>query len=253
MKRLFFSFTLLCLFITAYNQESYSISKPQPVFKNNVLTIKYDIAGCGRNEFVDIDLILINTKGDTLKPRYITGDIGKMISCGFGKIIEWNLEKDNIHLDENIEVIIKGAKSAPQLSGIVPQGKKELTRGNVILSSAFVPGLGLKKASGKSVYFIFSGLVYGAAGASTLYYLKGNKNYSEYEKTTGSTADDYFTKSENCYNMSHYMLYAAAGAWVTNMVWSAIIPIKKDSVKKMNLTLTSTTFNDLLISAKWTF
>jgi len=49
-------------------QSSYMISKPELSLKNNLLTINYDITGCGSGEFVDISLILINSKGDTLAP-----------------------------------------------------------------------------------------------------------------------------------------------------------------------------------------
>jgi len=234
-------------------QGSYLISKPEPTFTNNILKVKYDITGCGRNEFVDITLFVINSKGDTLKPRYITGDIGNMISCGFGKTIEWNLEKDKINLDEDVSVIVKGVKSAPVTSNSGPAGPKKLTRGNVMASSIFVPGLGQKKASGKSAHLIFSGVVYGTAASSVFLNLRSKQLFKDYEAASGTERDRLYDQSVKNFDMSRYLLFGAAGAWVTNLIWSAVIPIKENPLKKMDIRLTSNQQNKILLSAKWTF
>lgn len=248
-------FLFLFSFLTALSaQESFKISKPEPTFSNNTLIIEYDITGCGSGEFVDITLIILNSKGDTIKPVFISGDIGLRINCGFGKTIIWDLARDKVKIDENIDILIKGKKSALSVSTIVVPGQKKITRGNILSSSAIIPGLGQKKASGKSAYFIFSGLVYGCLGTSCYFnFIKSKQLKKDYLVASGTVRDELFIKWGKSYDMTKYFIYGAAGAWVTNLVWSAIVPLKENPLKRADLGLTSFNKNDLMVSAKWTF
>ena len=136
-------------FIVLNGQNSIKISKPEVTYLDGILTIMYDIAGCGSGEYVDIRLIVLNAAGDTLRPTYITGDLGSKVNCGFGKKIEWNMKRDGVLIDEEIEVMVTGKPVIMELPASIPSVTSRLSRGNVILSSIFVPGLGQKKASGK--------------------------------------------------------------------------------------------------------
>ena len=254
MKRTGFLFILLAFFSALSAQESYKISKPEPIFSNDTLKIKYDITGCGNSEFIDITLILLNSKGDTIRPIYISGDIGSRVNCGFGKTIVWDLVKDNVKIDEDIQILIKGNKPVPVVPIVVVPETQKIKRGNIIMSSIFIPGLGQKKASGKSVYLVFSGLVYGSIGTSCYFnFVKSKQLKKDYLAASGTERDDLFNKWGKSYDMSKYFLFSAAGAWVINFIWSAAIPVKKNPAKRMNLSLTSFQKNELLVSARWTF
>jgi hypothetical protein len=253
MKRVVFCCLLFPVYLLVCGQNKYFISKPEPSFSNNILTIKYNITGCGRNEFVDITLLLVNTRGDTLRPGYITGDIGRMISCGLGKTIEWDLEKDNIKMDEDMAVIIKGVKSVPVTTSTNSHASADLSRRNVIMSSVFIPGLGQMKASGRPIHLIFSGVVYGSVGASVYSMLKSRDYKNRYNDASGTIRDDMFAKWQKNYNNSKALIFVATGAWVANIVWSAIIPIKPIPDKNLKVSLTTTGFENLSVSAKWTF
>ena len=250
MKRIFFFLFLFAFFSSLSAQESYQISKPEVTFANNILTIKYDITGCGSNEYINITLIALNSKGDTLKPVFISGNVGKMVSCGLGKSIIWNLERDNIKISDDISVLLIGEKYVPT---VTYNGPKKLTRGNVILSSVFVPGLGQKKASGKPAYFIFSGLVYGSLGTSLYFNFKSASLKKDYLAATGVERDNLYNKWQSSYDMSKYFAYGAAGAWAINFIWSAVIPIKENASKKMDVSISSLRQNEILLSAKWNF
>lgn len=252
MKRVFLSCYLLALFLLASAQEGFRISKPESSYANNILSIKYDITGCGSGEYIDITLVILNSGGDTLRPQFISGDMGKLISCGLGKKIEWNLVKDSIKIDEEIEIMVLGRKSASPTRINIPF-EKGLTRGNVILSSVFIPGLGQKKASGKASHLIFSGIVYGTGGASFYFNLRSKKLYKDYENALGDERDRLYDQSVMNFDLSRYLLFGAAGSWVTNFIWSAIIPIKKNPLEKMNLTLTPNRSHEFLVCAKWNF
>ncbi|MCU0462895.1 MAG: hypothetical protein MUF36_12935 [Bacteroidales bacterium] len=83
MQRNFLLVTALFL-ITAVNaQNIIKISTPEISFLNNILTIKYDIAGCGASDYVNIKLVVLNAQGDTIKPVYVSGDIGSNVNCAF--------------------------------------------------------------------------------------------------------------------------------------------------------------------------
>jgi hypothetical protein len=254
MKRTGLLLFLCMLFYASSAQENFKISKPEPTFSNNTLIIKYDITGCGSGEFVNIKLIVLNSKGDTLRPVYISGDIGLRVNCGFGKTIVWDLARDKVKIDEDIQIIIKGEKFVPAISTIVVPEQKKITRGNILLSSGIIPGLGQKKASGKPVYLVFSGLVYGSLGASCYYnFIKSKQLKKDYLAASGTQRDDMYIKWENSYNRTKYFIYGAAGAWAVNLIWSAVIPIKENPVKRMDIGLTSSRKNELLVSARWTF
>jgi hypothetical protein len=251
MKKTTLCCILILIFSGSFAQGTYLISRPELSLSNNILTIKYDISGCGRGEYVDISLILVTSKGDTLRPRYITGDIGNMISCGLGKSIQWNLEKDKVEINEDIEAFIKGVKSAHVNMNLT--GPKKLSRGNVILSSVFIPGLGQMKASGKLVHLVFSGLVYGSLGGALYFTLKANDFKKKYNDASGDVRDDMFNRWQNSYDLSKDLIYCAAGAWVGNLIWSVVIPIRTSPVKNLKVSILPSSHNNLLVSAKWIF
>jgi hypothetical protein len=253
MQRIFWFIILIILFNETRAQVSYHISKPELSFNNNILTIKYDITGCGSGESIDISLLLINSKGDTLRPKYITGDIGSMIGCGFGKKIEWNLEKDKIRIDDDIEVVIKG--KMPELTTMNNRspGYKKLTRGDIVRASAIVPGLGQKKASGKSYPLVMSGLVYSGIGGSVYFVIKAKDYEEKYKNSNNSTSDEMYEKWQKNYNMSKYFIIGTAAAYAGNLIWAALAPISNTPGRNLKLGFSAPVQDRFLISARWTF
>jgi hypothetical protein len=174
-----------------------------------------------------------------------------MISCGLRKSIQWNLEKDKVVINEDIEAFIRGVKSAPVNMSL--PGPKKISRGNVILSSVFVPGLGQMKASGNPIHLVFSGIVYGSLVGSLYFTLKANDFKKKYNNASGKVRDDMFNKWQNSYDLSKDLIYCSAGAWVANLIWSAVIPIRTTTVKNLKVSILPSFHNNLLVSAKWTF
>jgi len=254
MKRLILLTIFLVSYLSVYSQDGIKISPPEVSFLNDILTIRYDITGCGTGDNVDIELIVLNSKGNRIKPAYITGDLGSKVSCGFGKKIEWNMVKDSVLIDEEIEVQLKGTPHIPEIPLYTQPVTKRVTRGNVVISSFFIPGLGQMKASGKGAHLIFSGLVYGALGSSLYLNMKSNKYYDDYLVASGPERDELYDKSVNIFNISQYLLYGGAGAWLGNMIWSAVIPIKEPEKRRMELSFESAPQQcGYILSAKWSF
>jgi hypothetical protein len=234
-------------------QNEVNISKPELSFTDNKVTIRYDITGCGRGENVNIRLIVLDSKGDTIRPVFIEGDLGKMVACGLGKSIVWDIAKDKIKVDDELSVQIKGEKYTQPPSQIIYTGKNALTRGNVLLSSVFVPGLGQKKASGKSVYFVFSGLVYGGIGATVYFNIKSSGLKEDYTNASGTERDNLFNEWQKAYDMTVYSAIGTAGVWAINMIWSAIIPIREKEQKKVSFYMVPDIRNNFLIGARVCF
>jgi len=241
-------------YLSIYSQDEVKISPPEVSFLNDILTIRYDITGCGTRDYVDIELVILNSKGDRIKPAYITGDIGSDVRCGFGKKIEWNMVKDSVLIDEDIEVQVTGTPHIPEIPLYTQPVSKTVTRGNVIISSFFIPGLGQMKASGKGAHLIFSGIVFGAMGTSIYFNMKSNKYYDDYLVATGTERDELYDKSVSAYNISQSLIYLEAGAYLVNLVWSAVIPIKENTKRRMELSIGSTPQQKgYLLSAKRLF
>ncbi len=246
---------LLLLFLVTWlsAQQNFKISKPEPSLSNNILTIKYDITGCGSGELIDIILIVLNSKGDTIRPGSVTGDIGRQVGCGSGKTIRWNIAADNVNINEDIQIFVRGKKSARSVAETGVPASQKLSRGKIILMSALVPGLGEMKASGKPAFLAFSGLVYGSAGAAAFLASRSGKMEEDYLAASGTERDELYNKWQSNFNLTKYLTFSAAGLWAANIVWSAIIPVKDTRNKKMDIGMTSFGKNELLISAKWTF
>jgi len=254
MKRFILLTLFLVFYLSLYSQDEIKISPPEVTFINDILTIRYDITGCGTSDIVDIELIILNSRGARIRPSYITGDIGSSIRCGFGKKIEWNMVKDSVLIDEDIEVQVTGTPHIPEIPLYTQPVSKTVTRGNVIISSFFIPGLGQMKASGKGAYLIFSGVVYGAMGTSLYFNMKSNKYYDDYLVATGTERDELYDKSVSTFNISRSLLYFEAGAYLVNLVWSGVIPIKENTRRRMELSFISAPQqNGYLLSAKWSF
>ena len=254
MKRLILLTVFLVSYMSLFSQDEIKISPPEVSFMNDILTIRYDITGCGTSNYVDIELVILNSKGDRIKPAYMTGDIGSGVSCGFGKKIEWNMVKDSVLIDEEIEVQLKGTTHIPEIPPYTQPVTKIVSRGNVVISSFFIPGLGQMKASEKGAHLIFSGLVYGALGSSLYLNMKSNKYYDDYLVASGTERDELYDKSVNTFNISQYLLYGGIGTWLGNLVWSAVIPIKEPERRRMEISFMSTPQqNGYLLFAKWSF
>lgn len=253
MKRTACLFLLLFLVTWLSAQQNLKISKPEPSLSNNTLIIKYDITGCGTGELIDITIIILNSKGDTIRPGSVTGDIGRQVGCGSGKTIQWNIAADNVNINEDIQIFVRGKKSARSVAETGVSASQKPSRGKIILMSALVPGLGEMKATGKPAFLVFSGLVYGSAGAAAFLASRSGKLKKDYLAASGTERDDLYNKWQSNYNMTKYLTIGAAGLWSANIIWSAVIPIKDTRNKKMDIGLTSFGKNDLLVSAKWTF
>jgi len=253
MKHASFLLLLTLMVTNIWAQQTFQISKPEPSLSNNTLTIRYDITGCRSGDMININLIILNSKGDTIRPATVSGDIGLQVNCGSGKTIIWNIAADKFNINDDIQIYIRGNKSAPltRKTDVAPAGSP--SRGKIILSSALVPGLGQMKASGKPAYLVLSGLVYGGAGAAGFMASRLADQRDAYLAATGDDRDNLYDKWQGNFNMTRYLAIGAAGIWAANIVWAAVIPVSNPRNKKMGIGFTTSGKDEFLVSAKLTF
>jgi hypothetical protein len=106
------------------------------------------------------------------------------------------------------------------------QPSEHRSKGLAMLYSAIVPGLGQNYLNrGKGGSLTLAGITYGLGIAALTQYNSAVSSYENY-KTAETTTErnNYIDEAETKYNNSQILMYAAAGTWLVNMVWVALIP-----------------------------
>ena len=251
----------ICIFILILSspictnaQQKARVSSPKLSFAENILSIEYDINNCSVNDRFFVDIQITSTGGEIIDARSLYGDIGKGIQCGRNRIIRWSLAEDSFLLNEEIEVKVIAEPELQEQVVYQPvvMAPRKLGRGDIMVSSLLVPGLGQKRATGKSSYLLLGAAGYGCLGASAYYYLDHTRKYDQYLGATDKDESDrLFAASKRSFDNSLYLAYGAAGIWVANLVWSAIVPIGVS--KDISLEFRSNELNGFQVSAAWTF
>lgn len=253
MKHSFLLLILVLVVTQLSAQQGFQISKPEPSLSNNTLTIRYDITGCRNTDMISINLIILNSKGDTLKPSALTGDIGLQVNCGSGKTILWNIAADKININDDIQIYVTGNTPPPSARKTPAVPSVNISRGKIILSSALLPGLGQMKAAGKPAYLVLSGIVYGSAGAAGFLASRLADQRDAYLAATGDDREVLYNKWQSNYNMARYLAVGAAGVWAANIVWAAVIPVTSTRNKNLGIGFSSSGRDEFLVSAKLKF
>jgi len=256
-----FILLLFVISLSAFSQTKARISTPDLTYYNDTLLIIFDINNCQSEEIFIIDPKVFTSDGREVSASGFTGDLGDNIRCGRNKKIIWSLARDDYQVNGDIEVQIFAEEVIINMS---PEEKTEViekpvdrvtttySRGNIISSSLVLPGLGQKKASRKAGHLFLGVLGYGSLATSGYYLMDYNKKYDQYlESSTAYEIDRLFLESEEAYKMSKYFVYGAAGIWVVNLIWSAVIPTT--SRDNMAVGISPLNSGGIELYAKWTF
>ncbi|MEZ5195312.1 MAG: hypothetical protein R2764_02580 [Bacteroidales bacterium] len=99
---------ITCLIFTAaLSLKAQSIAEVENIdfySEDTKLIITYDIIKAGTGELFDIWIKVKTDSGKEIIPRSIYGDIGKGVTGGINKRIYWDLESDQVNLDEEITI-----------------------------------------------------------------------------------------------------------------------------------------------------
>ncbi len=167
---------LLYLPTNLFCQTSVNISKPRLELSDGNLIIEYDILDNEPSDLFNVWIEVTNASGSKINALTLSGDVGEDISGGSNKRILWNLEVDKISLDEEIFVeVVAEKKKLPEVQKeIIPvkttptTDVKNISKGNMVLSSMVLPGWGLSKVKKGKPYWLLGVAGYGCIAGSVI-------------------------------------------------------------------------------------
>jgi hypothetical protein len=223
-------FTLFNLaFTVCHGQETYTVSKPRLAITNDVLTITYDIIDSNPDDRFNIWLEISDSSGNEIKAKALNGDIGNNIKPGKNLQVKWNLQADNIYLDQTINVLIVAEKIEPKIVS-------EVKVGSVILKSAVFPGWGMTELSNGKPYWIMGVAATACLGSSIYLNRKAQANYEEYLTSTNDDIFPYWNDAVNQNDISQLLGWTAVAIWVVDMGLVTIKAVRMNkSYKKSQL------------------
>ncbi len=234
MKELKINYLLLILLIFGVliqkqvsSQSTAEIQNISFTAQNDTLIVTYDIEKAERKELFDISLVITTASGKLIRPRSVSGDVGVNVTGGKGKTIYWDLNRDQIFLNEGIEVEIEAVALG------VPE--KFVSRGKALLLSTFVPGLGITKLNKGGPYWIMAVATYGAAAGSVVFYYLADDNFKKYLVSMDiDERSKLHSKVETQNTISDILMYSAGVVWLGNMIWTLAQPNKTKQSKGLS-------------------
>jgi hypothetical protein len=220
---------LVFSFISGRSQSGAVIDNVDFNQKSDSLFVTYDLLKAKRNERFTVFLKIIPKSGREIKPVSVSGDIGNDIQGGKGKLMIWNIRKDNIEINEEIAVEVTAIS---QMADI-----KQFSRGKALLLSAVVPGLGITKLKNGGAWWLMSLGVYGCLAGSWVYHEMAQDNYGKYDQSliTDERNSLYSTANQQ-HDISVGFLYASGAIWLGNVIWTLATPKKTgDDLKGLSV------------------
>ncbi len=214
---------------------------------DNKMVVRYDFTEYKKKQRFNIWLEIKNSSGNELIVKSTSGDLGNNLEGGKNKQIVWDFIKDNIEIDDNLNIEVKAEQLTKEQIVIAEKPKVTTSTGKALLLSAIFPGWGLSKVKRKKAYLFLGVVNYGTAAMSYIYYNNANNNYKKYlDNDDISSESDHFSKSNDQETMSKVFLYSAIGAWTANMIWTYI------SAAKYNKINFATNFNPYFKTTEFT-
>jgi hypothetical protein len=190
--------------------------------------ITYDLSGNKNQDWFDVKVWINTLDGNKIFPKTVSGDIGRPVKAGKRKEIRWEINKDQVYVDEDIFVEI----TAEPVEYIVP-----VSRGAALGLSAVVPGLGITKLNNGGVYWLMAVGFYGTGAASAYYFIKYDDTYRKYlDMTDIEKRDKLYSQAQNEQVITQVLLYSAVAIYVTNIIWT-LAQRNKTKPKEIPVTL----------------
>lgn len=235
MKSIFTTILLLLLFVfhKNYGQKKPSISNINvKVTNTGLIEIHYDVLDVLKDDSVYVSLQ--KKDGIIIKPKSVSGDVGKGIISGINKVISWNIINDNFIVDDDFQINIE-IKLAKEIQAPKPSGGVS----NVLLSM-IAPGVGnIFVNEEKNIGFrplitasFYGLLIYGLTLKS-----QSNSQYAIYNsKLKEAEAQTYYTAANENHHSYYLMTRAAALIWVVEVISTAAKGLKNDKLRKQSHT-----------------
>ena len=218
------SLTALILFANhAISQSKARVENVDFFLEGESLVINYDIDKSKSGETFNVKVNILTTSGKNISAFALTGDVGPGVYGGEGKRIVWDLNKDNVYIDDEISVEVFIEQEMAAKSAKPDKTAKAVSVGGALLRSAIFPGWGNRYVKGGGAYWLMGLVGYGAVGGSIYMNNQAELTYNDYKESGDVTErEQLFKDAEEYQQNQEYLMYAAAGIWVIDLIWTGI-------------------------------
>jgi len=215
--------TLVLFSIGAMAQSKAKVENVDFFLENENLVITYDIVKSKSGETFNVKVNIITTTGKNISAFALSGDVGPGVYGGSGKKIVWDLNKDNAYIDDEISVEVFIESELTSNKAKPAETAKAVSVGGALLRSAVFPGWGNRHIKGKGAYWLMGLLGYGAVGGSIYMNNQADKAYTDYKNSrVAGERDQLYKDAEDYHQNQQTLMYAAAGIWVIDLIWTGI-------------------------------
>jgi len=240
MKKINKYFVVLCLALlpllfanNLFSQTKALVTNVDFYVEGDNLIITYDIEKAKTGESFIVGVSVTTKSGNKINAYSLIGDVGKGVFGGKYKRITWDLVKDNVYLDDEIqvEVFLQSEKDAK--AGVVEKETKPATTtqstaksvsvGGAIFKSLVFPGWGNRYVKDGGAYWLMGVLAYGAAGGAVYFNNQAYNAYEDYKITEDATErDKFYTDAEDFQSKQKMLMISAAAIWTIDLIWTGI-------------------------------
>lgn len=234
---------VLILFFTniiCYCQGNATIGRIDFSLVESKLIITFDITNYKKTDKFNITPEIFKASGDKINAISFTGDL-KEVTGGPGKKIIWDIQKDNIIIDDEVYVVITGeivgeaVMDKPEETQKITQSDikqnklKPVSRTACFFESLIFPGWGSSRLTLKKGHLVKGFLGYGVVIGSILMANSANNSYDMYNSATSSTdRDKYYNEAKKSNTISKVFAGGAAAIWSIDLI--TVLAVKNKTV-----------------------
>ena len=189
------------------------------------LVITYDIAKSKASQTFNVSVSITTTNGKSIPAHALSGDIGPGVHGGDGKKIIWDLNRDNVYIDDEIvvEVFIKPEAATAKNKKGTGEAIKRVSVGGALLRSLVVPGWGNHAAKGKGAQWLLGVVGYGCVGGAVYFNNKSYNTYEDYKVSDNVTErSQLYDDAEQYYQNQKIFMMSAAVIWAADLIWTGL-------------------------------
>jgi hypothetical protein len=177
------------------------------------IVISYDLASIGKFHYFDIG-ITAELNGKKIPCGSVSGDVGKNIRAGEGKVIIWDYSKDVSFLEGQLTFKVNAVNNVPDLAGNSTEPAKTKKKAPTVQTEV-TAGLGKIALSGL-----------GLLGSGVIKEIRGQEQYTIYtehlderdEVYADTTRDDIYKEANKDHRIGVGLMYAGGAILVADGV-----------------------------------
>lgn len=236
-QKLFLILSFLIICSKSYSQK-FLITEPEAEFDGYQLLISYDIVNKNQSDLFFVWVEIMNMDSVLIKAKAFKGEVGDNIKSGKNKKIIWTPEEDDIFLDEDIIVDIKGEMY-----------ERSFDKASMILLSAVVPGMGQTRISKGKPWWLTGVATYGILAGGIIERVNCLKTYDSYKaESDPAVRINILDESQKQMKISNSLFISAATLWAVNIVLVSVTPNRYKPLQHIRFSVNSAPCNHIGIT-----